>query len=87
VIDVYTPYEAQEFKTNSYASAYFSCTDEKLGSGLKSWTGTVDNGGVIDTSSTGTKQFTVSAEDCAGDKDSKTVTYYVISLIKKAPGR
>jgi N-acetylneuraminic acid mutarotase len=59
-------------------NADYSCQDEAGGSGLASCTGTSPNGGSIDTASVGTKTFTVTAEDNAGNVSSEEVTYYVV---------
>jgi hypothetical protein len=46
-------------------------------SGIAMETGTYPNGSVIDTTSPGTNDFTVTATDNAGNTDTKSVTYHV----------
>ena len=59
-------------------NASFGCADETAGSGLASCVGTVANGIRINTSTVGTKTFTVTATDRAGNSTTKSVTYSVI---------
>src|SRR5712691_9427075 len=56
-------------------NASYSCSD--AGSGVASCTGTVAGGTSIDTSSAGTKSFTVTAVDNVGNTSHQTVTYEV----------
>src|SRR5712691_11552924 len=56
-------------------NASYSCSD--AGSGVASCTGTVASGTSIDTSSAGTKSFTVTAVDNVGNTSHQTVTYEV----------
>ncbi len=76
-ISLTTPTNGATYKLNSTANAAYSCADETGGSGLRSCTGPVPNGSPIDTGTTGTKTFTVNAEDNAGNPSSVTHTYYV----------
>ncbi|MDP9477912.1 MAG: hypothetical protein M3R38_19885 [Actinomycetota bacterium] len=76
-ISLTMPTNGATYKLNSTANAAYSCTDETGGSGLKSCTGAVPDGSPIDTGTTGTKTFTVNAEDNAGNPSSVTHTYYV----------
>jgi len=55
--------------------ASYACADS--GSGIASCLGTVPNGSPIDTSSLGTKVFTVQATDVAGNASSASVSYTV----------
>jgi hypothetical protein len=66
-------------------NAAYSCQDESGGSGLKSCQGTVANGSAIDTASSGTKTFTVTATDNAGNQNSITRTYSVSSSPNSSP--
>jgi hypothetical protein len=60
---------------NQAVTASYSCTDAE--SGVASFSGTVASGALIDTASVGTKTFTVTATDNAGNVSTKTVTYSV----------
>jgi alpha-tubulin suppressor-like RCC1 family protein len=55
--------------------AGFSCAD--AGSGLASCNGAVVSGSAIDTTTVGTKSFTVTAADVSGNSSSSTVSYTV----------
>ncbi len=57
--------------------ALYSCADTGGSGGVESCVGTVANGSPFDTSSAGTKQFTVTAKDNAGNVTTKTVDYVV----------
>jgi len=70
-----TPLDKAEYLLNQPIFANWSVNDEL--SGIASATGTVSNGGAIDTSSVGSKSFTVSAEDNAGNQVTQSATYYV----------
>jgi len=59
--------------------ASYECTDG--GSGVKTCSGTVANGAVIDTRTVGYKTFSVSATDEVGNASSVTVTYIVTYAI------
>ncbi len=76
-ISLTSPTNGTTYKIKSTVNAAYSCADETGGSGLKSCAGTVANGSPIDTSTTGTKTFTVTSEDNVGNASSVTHTYYV----------
>jgi hypothetical protein len=76
-ITLTTPAEGATYSLNQAVNAGYSCQDEAGGSGLKNCQGTVASGSAIDTASTGTKTFTVTATDNAGNQDSVTRTYSV----------
>jgi hypothetical protein len=76
-ITLTTPAEGATYTLNQAVNANYSCQDESGGSGLKSCQGTVANGSAIDTASSGTKTFTVTATDNAGNQNSVTRTYSV----------
>jgi hypothetical protein len=61
--------------------ASFQCSDAAPGSGVPDelCVGTVGNGATIDTSSPGSKTFTVTATDRAGNTRQQSVTYNVVS--------
>lgn len=55
----------------------YSCSDEESGSGVASCVGTAPSGAALDTSAVGTKTFTVTATDVAGNQATSTATYMV----------
>jgi probable HAF family extracellular repeat protein len=63
------------YKRNQAVWAIYGCVD--LRSGIDRCAGTVALGARIDTSSAGTKTFTVNARDKAGNERKQTVTYRV----------
>jgi hypothetical protein len=73
-----TPSQGAVYDLGQQVAASYSCADEDGGSGLASCTGSVANGGAVDTASVGEKSFTVSATDNAGNPASTTVTYSVV---------
>ena len=74
-ITLTTPVNGATYAIHQAIAAGFSCVD--TGSGVSTCDGTVANGASIDTVTTGTKSFTVSATDAAGNTASTTVTYQV----------
>lgn len=73
-----TPAEGAVFTLGQAVNADYACQDEEGGSGLASCVGSVANGSLIDTSSVGTKSFTVNAADNAGNPASVTHNYSVV---------
>ena len=63
------------YTLNQIVTASFNCNDG--GAGLSSCTGTVANGSAIDTSSVGTRTFSVDASDPVGNTSTTSVTYTV----------
>lgn len=76
VITINLPVEVPSYKLNEVVLADWSATDAL--SGLSSSSGTVASGLTLDTSSIGSKTFTVTATDFAGNTETKTVNYSVI---------
>jgi hypothetical protein len=76
-ITLTTPTDEATYLLNQAVSATYSCADEEGGSGVKTCEGTVPSGSPIDTSSVGTKTFSVTATDNAGNTDTETVSYTV----------
>lgn len=66
---------ATTYLLNQPVAADYSCADAL--SGVATCTGTVASGSNIDTSSLGTKTFTVTATDVAGNTSTASVTYTV----------
>jgi hypothetical protein len=75
-VAIAVPADGATYTLNQQVSASYSCSPDAV-SGSKTCSGTVPNGSPIDTSSYGTKTFTVTAEDNAGNKTTKTITYNV----------
>jgi hypothetical protein len=75
VIQIDTPKDGATYAKNSAVFAQFTCYD--LASDIVSCTGTKSNGSNLPTGTTGSKSFTVHAEDSAGNTASKTVHYTV----------
>ncbi len=70
-----TPANGATFLLNQVVNADFSCTDSL--SALASCVGSVLNGSAIDTSSVGSKSFSVNASDNAGNTSSASASYSV----------
>jgi hypothetical protein len=68
------PADGAAFTVGDVVAADYSCADDAA---VASCAGTVANGAPIDTSSAGTKSFTVEATDAAGNKATTTVSYVV----------
>jgi hypothetical protein len=73
-ITINTP-TATTYILNEAVAANYSCND--LGSGVATCAGTANNGANINTSSSGSKTFTVNATDNVGNASSQNVTYTV----------
>ncbi len=76
-VAIAAPVDGASYVRGTAVNADYACTDETGGSGIDTCTGTVANGALVDTSSAGAKTFTVTAEDAAGNRASKTVAYTV----------
>ncbi len=74
---VRAPADGASFAYGSSVKADYSCSDEPDGAGIASCAGTVANGALIDTSTTGSHSFTVTATDNAGSATSVTHHYTV----------
>jgi hypothetical protein len=73
-----TPPDGAVYMHGQAVNADYACQDEADGSGLASCVGTVARGNPIETSSVGSKSFTVNAADKAGNPVSVTHNYSVI---------
>ena len=69
------PLDGAEIVLNERTAAGFACAD--AGSGVAACNGTVANGAKINTSSVGTKSFTVTGTDAVGNRASTTISYHV----------
>jgi Bacterial Ig-like domain (group 1) len=70
-----TPATGSTYLLNQLVNANYSCSE--AGSGVTACSGTVANGSALDTSSVGTKSFSVTATDAVGNKTQVTNTYTV----------
>jgi sugar lactone lactonase YvrE len=77
-IEITAPSEGADYELGQSVQAEYSCSDEAGGSGLKSCTGDLANGAILDTSTVGDKSFTVTAEDNAGNPATETIHYRVV---------
>jgi hypothetical protein len=82
-ISIGSPTDGEVLTVGQKVAASYSCADEAGGSGLATCAGPVPSGAFIDTSSPGSKTFTVSATDKAGNAASLTRTYTVAALPRK----
>lgn len=76
-VTVTVPADRAEYSPGTNVIAEFACTDASSGIEPLSCRGTVPSGNPIDTASVGTKTFTVTATDRAGNTRSLTRTYQV----------
>jgi uncharacterized repeat protein (TIGR01451 family)/uncharacterized delta-60 repeat protein len=68
---------ASTYQRNQLVTAQYSCADG--GSGVATCSGPVASGSFIDTSTTGTKSFTVTSTDNVGNSSNQTITYTVVN--------
>ena len=76
-ITITSPADGAYYTVGSTVRAAYQCGEGGIASPIATCQGAVANGQPIDTSSTGTKHFTVTATDKAGNRITKTVTYTV----------
>ena len=76
-ITITSPASNATYQLNSSVGASYACSDG--GSGVATCQGSVANASPIDTSSTGSKTFTVTSIDNVGNPSSLTATYSVVS--------
>jgi dehydratase len=77
-ITIASPVKDQVITRNAVVPASFTC-DDGTGVGVATCIGTVANGAPINTSSLGTKTFTVNATDNEGKMSTATVSYTVVA--------
>ena len=75
-ITITRPVDGATYRVGQSVTASYQCADAD--SGIATCQGTRPDGATISTSSIGTKTFTVSAEDNAGNTSTKTVSYRVV---------
>jgi subtilisin len=77
-ITISTPADGATYSSDQMVTADYSCRDETGGSGISSCDGNVPGGSAIDTAaSVGTRTFTVTATDKAGNQHSVSHTYTI----------
>jgi hypothetical protein len=76
-ITISSPAAGATYEQNSALEASFDCNDNPAGAGIDTCVGTVADGSPISTATVGTKSFTVTARDLAGNQTTKTVSYRV----------
>ncbi len=74
---VTSPADGASYRRGEVVRAAFACADEPGGSDIADCVGTVARDVSIDTATTGTKTFTVTGRDRAGNVTTQTVTYTV----------
>jgi len=75
-VQIARPLDGGSYGLGELVTAQYVCADAV--SGVASCVGTVPNGALVDTSSVGTKSFSVTARDVAGHETTVTVTYEVV---------
>jgi YVTN family beta-propeller protein len=76
-VTITSPADGATHQLGESVTADFACADENGGSGLADCVGTVADGDLIDTGTVGSKQFTVTAHDNAGNETTVTHDYSV----------
>jgi len=76
-ITIASPTDHGAYTLNQAVPAGYTCADEPGGSGTASCQGTVPAGAAIDTASVGTKTFTITAADNAGNTSTASAAYSV----------
>ena len=76
-VTIASPVDGGAYTLNQSATANWSATDAL--SGIASASGSVANGGALDTSTAGTHTVTVTATDAAGNTTNATATYMVMA--------
>ena len=77
-VTIATPADGATYQLGESVTADFACADENGGSGLADCVGTVADGDLIDTSTVGSKQSTVTAHDNAGNETTVMHDYSVV---------
>lgn len=76
-VDIQAPSDGAVYRFGEPVVAQYVCGDEG-GAGLASCVGPVPNGALIDTHTVGSRTFTVTALDNAGNSTTSSVTYQVV---------
>jgi hypothetical protein len=77
-VTISTPFDDATFIKGRAVVASYSCQDEAGGSGLTSCVGSVANGALIDTARVGTRSFSVTGTDKAGNSATVSHNYHVV---------
>ena len=78
-ISITTPANGATYTQGQVVNASYSCTDPDGASDVASCASPVASGSPLDTSTTGTHNFTVNTADKAGNSASQTVSYTVVA--------
>ncbi|HEY3725320.1 MAG TPA: Calx-beta domain-containing protein [Acidimicrobiia bacterium] len=78
-ITLTTPADGATYAQGVPVTASYSCNDGPFGVGVATCGGTVPTGTLIDTTTLGTRSFTVNATDTLGNASSQTAGYTVVS--------
>lgn len=76
-ITISSPVNGATYLLNQVVTASYSCTDPAPSSRIASCTGTIPSGQLLDTTHLGSHELTVTAEDGAGNRTTRTVAYRV----------
>ncbi len=87
LVTIVAPRNGARYKHGARVLAAFTCTEAGSRSFIRSCLGTLTNGHLINTSRPGTRSFTVTAIDKAGNRVSKTIHYTVKKKRKKQQRR
>lgn len=77
-VSIAAPVDGATYEPGESVAADFTCADEAGGSGVATCAGTTADGDEIDLAAAGTKTFTVTATDAAGNASTETVQYEVV---------
>ena len=80
-IAIGSPTDGETLTQGQQIAATYGCADEANGSGIASCSGPVASGAPLDTTTPGTKTFTVTATDTAGNAASLTRSYTVLAPV------
>ena len=76
-LSITAPVDGSRLHQGQVVLADYACTDEDGPADVRGCSGTAGDGAPIDTSTPGSKSFTIESEDRAGNTSSKTVHYFV----------
>jgi Domain of unknown function DUF11 len=86
-VQITAPANGASYNQAQVVDASYSCTDGAFGPGISSCTGPVANGAPINTSTTGSHSFTVTATSSDGQSTSQTSNYTVVAVAHLADVR
>ncbi len=79
-VTITSPVDGAVFEHNEAVTADYACVDEVGGSGVDTCEGPVPDGDLVDTSTLGAHDFTVTGTDLAGNESSVTHSYTVVDV-------